>query len=80
MVASVIKSRHVAFGTHEPDGPASARVVVRPELGPPEGIDVTDAVVRAVARELTERLGGNEALNTLEAERLVLRWRARVRA
>ena len=60
-------------------GPASAmnrqrgrRIVIRPFFGPTEGLDITDILIAAVARELSRRYGGNEPLNRLEAERLLL--------
>jgi hypothetical protein len=46
-------------------------VVIHPYFGPPEGLDVTGALIDAVARELQTRYGGNEQLNRLEAERLL---------
>ncbi len=48
------------------------RVVIRPFLGPQEGLDVTETLIAAVAGELSRRYGGNETLNRLEAERLLL--------
>lgn len=47
------------------------RFVVRPLAGPPEGIDMTRALVAAIAFELWQRDGGNAVLNWLEAERLL---------
>lgn len=47
------------------------RLLVHPLLGPPEGLDVTQAVTRALAEELWRRFGGNDVLNWVEAERLV---------
>ncbi|UCD76302.1 MAG: hypothetical protein JSV91_05140 [Phycisphaerales bacterium] len=46
--------------------------MIRPFLGSGDGLDITDILVTAVARELGRRYGGNEALNRLEAERLLL--------
>ena len=47
------------------------RIVIRPTLGPVEGLDVTEAVVRAVAAELSRHHAGNDVLNWLEAEALI---------
>jgi hypothetical protein len=51
----------------------SGRLIVRPAHGPTGGIDVTDAVVQTIAVALNERMGGNDVLNRLEAERLLAR-------
>lgn len=48
------------------------RLVLHPTLGPPEGVDLTEAIIGAVAAELWKRFGGNDVVNWLEAERLVL--------
>ncbi len=46
-------------------------VIVHPYRGPAEGLDVTDALINAIAERLTQSVGGNEKLNLLEAERLL---------
>jgi hypothetical protein len=46
--------------------------MLRPFMGPPEGLDVTEALVRAVAAELARHGGGNDTLNWLEAESILL--------
>ena len=43
--------------------------VVHPLFGS-EGIDITQQIVEAIARELWKKRGGNDLLNWLEAERL----------
>lgn len=50
--------------------PASAphRFVVRPLVDPETTLDLTDAVVAAIARELGDAFGGNAVLNRLEAD------------
>lgn len=45
------------------------KIVLRPALNPREEIDVTEALVAAIAAELARRCGGNDQLNWLEAER-----------
>ena len=52
--------------------PKGRRIVIRPFFGPTEGLDITDVLIAAVSRELSRRYGGNEQLNRLEAERLLL--------
>jgi hypothetical protein len=47
------------------------RLVIRPAAVPAAAIDVTNAVVAAIARELSRFHGGNETLNWLEAEQIV---------
>jgi hypothetical protein len=47
-----------------------SRLVIRPLFGPREGIDVTGAVVDAIAASIGSLHRGNEVLNRLEAERL----------
>ena len=44
------------------------RIAFRPIADPSTEIDVTEAVVAAVAHQLERALGGNDALNRLEAE------------
>ena len=51
--------------------PAKPRIVLRPMLGPHDGLDVTEAVTRAVAQELWNLHGGNDVMNWIEAERLL---------
>src|SRR5262245_54199637 len=52
-------------------GASSHRIVLRPMLGPRQGLDVTEAVTRAIAQELWNMHGGNDVMNWLEAERLL---------
>jgi hypothetical protein len=47
------------------------RLVIRPAAAPAAAIDVTHAVVAAIARELSRFHGGNDTLNWLEAEQIV---------
>ena len=47
------------------------RVVIHPVHGPGEGVDVTKALVDAVAMVLWKLQGGNESVNRLEAEMLL---------
>lgn len=62
-----------SFDSTAPAGtPDGRRIVVHPFLGPEEGLDITDALVAALATELDRAYGGNETLNRLEAERLLL--------
>ena len=49
------------------------RVAIRPSVSPHRELDVTDALIAAVAYELWKNGGGNEVLNWLEAERFVAR-------
>jgi hypothetical protein len=49
------------------------RIVIRPSASPERELDVTQAVVAAVAHELWKHCGGNEVLNWVEAERQVAR-------
>jgi len=44
------------------------RVPVRPMLADGRAIDVREALVRAIEREISRRFGGNSVLNRLEAE------------
>jgi hypothetical protein len=46
-------------------------VVVYPVHGPDEGVDVTKALVDAIAMILWKLQGGNEPVNRLEAEMLL---------
>lgn len=46
----------------------AARVVVSPLSNPTDAIDVTDALIRAIAQQLWQHEGGNDTLNWLEAE------------
>lgn len=48
------------------------RIVIHPEEGPAEGIDVTQGVVGVIASELWRLRGGNDVLNWIEAERLLI--------
>lgn len=70
MVALSAESRIDAQPTHDV---SSHRWIVRPAHGPADGIDVTNAVIRTIAGAITERMGGNDVLNQLEAERLLAR-------
>ena len=45
------------------------KIVVRPMADPTREIDVTGAMVEAIARELARHCGGNEQVNLMEAER-----------
>ncbi|MBM4108372.1 MAG: hypothetical protein FJ255_06095 [Phycisphaerae bacterium] len=47
------------------------RLVIRPAAAPAAAIDVTNAVVAAIARELDRVHHGNDTLNWLEAEQIV---------
>lgn len=47
------------------------RVTIRPSAHPAKEIDVTNALVSAVAAELWKHCGGNDVLNWMEAERFV---------
>ena len=49
------------------------RIAFRPISDPSAELDVTDAVVTAVAHQLGRALGGNDALNRLEAEHQLAR-------
>jgi hypothetical protein len=49
------------------------RVVIYPVHGPDKGIDVTKALVEAIAMILWKLQGGNEPVNRLEAEMLLER-------
>ncbi|MBN2559463.1 MAG: hypothetical protein JXQ75_00845 [Phycisphaerae bacterium] len=49
------------------------RVVIHPVHGPDEGVDVTKALVEAIAMILWKLQGGNEPVNRLEAEMLLER-------
>ena len=69
---TAVKLRRVTAGSiPATNRHAERRIVIRPFFGPMEGLDVTDVLVSAVARELSRQYGGNEALNRLEAERLL---------
>lgn len=61
-------------------GTIHRHLLVRPCAAPDRQIDVTQALVRAVAHELWRHEGGNEILNWLEAERVVSDLLGRVRA
>ncbi len=52
--------------------PATGRIIVHPEEGPPEGLDVTQGVIGIIASELWRLRGGNDVLNWIEAERLLI--------
>jgi len=53
--------------------PAPFRVTIHPFHGPTEGVDVTDALVTAIAFVLWKLHGGNEPVNRLEASVLLER-------
>ena len=63
---------------------APFRITIHPFHGPTEGVDVTDALVGAIALVLWKLHGGNEPVNRLEAlvllERAMGRTVARARA
>lgn len=46
---------------------ASFRVTIHPFHGPADGVDVTDALVDAIAHVLWKLQGGNEPVNRVEA-------------
>jgi hypothetical protein len=48
-------------------------VVIYPVHGPDEGVDVTEALVEAIAMVLWKLQGGNEPVNRLEATVLLER-------
>lgn len=50
----------------------SGRFIVHPPAGPRGGIDLTERVVGVIADELWKRHGGNDVLNWIEAERLLI--------
>ncbi len=52
---------------------APFRVTIHPFHGPAEGVDVTDALVGAIALVLWKLHGGNEPVNRLEATVLLER-------
>jgi hypothetical protein len=52
---------------------APFRVTIHPFHGPAEGVDVTDALVSAIALVLWKLHGGNEPVNRLEATVLLER-------
>jgi hypothetical protein len=58
---------------HAGSPPAPFRVTIYPFHGPAEGVDVTDALVHAVALVLWKLHGGNEPVNRLEAAVLLER-------
>ena len=47
------------------------RLSIAPLLADGQQLDVTDAMIDAIARELQMKVGGNAVLNRLEAERLL---------
>ncbi|MEX2217953.1 MAG: hypothetical protein WD749_04265 [Phycisphaerales bacterium] len=49
------------------------RIVIRPSMAPQRELDITQAVIGAVAAELYHQFGGNDVVNWLEAERQVAR-------
>lgn len=49
------------------------RIVIRTSTGPQRELDVTQAVVSAVAYALWQNFGGNATLNWMEAERQLIR-------
>jgi len=49
------------------------RIIIKPMLEPNDELDVTDAVIEALANALSDAYeGGNEVLNRLEAEHHLL--------
>ncbi len=53
------------------------RVTIRPSAHPDQEIDITNALVGAVAAEIWKHCGGNDVLNWMEAERFVQALAAR---
>ena len=49
------------------------RLTIRPSMAPDREIDVTQALIAAVAHQLHAQCGGNDVLNWLEAERFLAR-------
>lgn len=49
------------------------RLTIRPAMDPEREIDLTHAVVAAIAQQIHVHCGGNEVLNWLEAERFLAR-------
>ncbi len=47
------------------------RIIIRPSLTPNLHLDVTNAVIAAIASELARVQPGNDTLNWLEAERAI---------
>ena len=47
------------------------RIVIRPSTAPDRELDITQALVAAVAAELWKTFGGNDVVNWMEAERQV---------
>jgi len=47
------------------------RIVIRPSTAPDRELDITHALVAAVAAELWKASGGNDVVNWMEAERQV---------
>jgi hypothetical protein len=45
--------------------------VVHPICGPPDGLDVTESLIGAIAHELWKLHGGNDVLNWIEAESML---------
>lgn len=56
--------------------PRPGRIVVHP-FHSPEGLDVTDAIIAAIAHEIWKVHGGNAVLNWLDAERCLAEVMAR---
>lgn len=54
-----------------PPSAGQRRVVVHPTCGPPDGIDVTESLIEAIAHELWKLHGGNDVLNWIEAEAML---------
>ena len=47
------------------------RVTIKPSANPTQEIDITGALVGAVAAEIWKHCGGNDVLNWMEAEQFV---------
>lgn len=47
------------------------RVTIKPSAHPSQEIDVTSALVSAVAAEIWKHCGGNDVVNWMEAERFI---------
>ncbi len=65
---AVAESKQVTRRTRSVRPRNQGRVVIHP-FHAPEGIDVTEAIVAAIAHEIWKRHSGNAVLNWVEAER-----------
>ncbi len=62
-----ISDESVEIGNMPRSASVQRRFLVRPLVDPETTLDLTDAVIDAVARELGNAFGGNAVLNRLEA-------------